>query len=65
MESATLAIRLSPGQREFAERMQCDPAVVCAGEAVCFYRVRGSETIRWIVGPRGDVLDWTVFHSGR
>ena len=64
MEQATLEIPLSAGQRAFAERMQCTPEVVRVGQAVCFYRVRGSETIRWIVGPTGNVIDWAVFHSG-
>jgi hypothetical protein len=60
----TLEIRLSPGQREFAERMQCSPRLVCVGQAVCFYRTVGLETIRWIVGRNGHVLDWTVFRIG-
>ena len=56
--------RLSASQRAFAERLKCSPQVVQVGQAVCFYRVLGPQTIRWIVDRNGEVLDQTVFHAG-
>ncbi len=58
-------LRLTRGQREFAEHMRCEPTVRCGDSAVGFYRVLEDETVRWIVDASGAVLDWTVFSGGR
>lgn len=65
MSDVADGLRLSRGQQEFADRMDCGMVMRCVAESVCFYRVIAQETIRWIVDADGSVLDWTVFHSGR
>jgi hypothetical protein len=64
MTTGTDSLRLSPGQQEFAERMDCGQVMRGTDQAVCFYRVVAHETIRWIVDVNGSVLDWSIFRSG-
>ncbi len=54
---------LSHRQWEFADRMDCRLVTPCANGSVCVYRVLPDETIRWIIGTDGSVLDWAIFHT--
>lgn len=55
-------IRLTPKQDRFAEEHNATVGTRTSDDrSVCLYRDLPGRTVRWIVGPSGDVRDQTAF----
>lgn len=61
MNASGEAMALTDAQLRFAAKVDAVVGLPCPGGAVCMYREGTERTVRWIVSPKGRILDQVTF----